>query len=80
MSSVAIAEAQPDVLKALRTLGGRGTVGDVVSTVGLPRDEVEGTLKNLLESHQGHLEVSESGELIYLFDRDLIRRDRVPLL
>ena len=80
MSSVATAEARPDVLKALRSLGGRGTVGDVVSNVGLPRDEVEGTLKNLLESHQGHLEVSESGELVYLFDRKLIRRDQVPLL
>jgi hypothetical protein len=80
VSSVATAEVQPDVLKALRSLGGRGTVGDVVSSVGLPRDEVEGTLKSLLESHQGHLEVSESGELVYLFDRKLIRRDQVPLI
>ncbi len=80
MNSVATAEIRPDVLKALRSLKGRGTVGDVVSSVGLPRDEVEGTLKNLLESHQGHLEVSESGELIYLFDRKLIRRDQVPLM
>ena len=80
VSSVATAEIQPDVLKALRSLRGRGTVGDVVSTVGLPRDEVEGALKSLLESHQGHLEVSESGELVYLFDRNLIRRDRVPLM
>lgn len=80
MNSVATAEAQPDVLKALRSLGGRGTLGDVVSSVGLPRDEVEGTLKSLLESHQGHLEVSESGEVVYLFDRKLIRRDRVPTI
>ena len=80
MNSVATPEARPDVLKALRSLGGRGTVGDVVSSVGLPRDQVEGTLKTLLESHQGHLEVSESGELVYLFDRKLIRRDRVPTI
>ena len=80
MNSVATAEAQPDVLKALRSLRGRGTVGDVVSSVGLPRDQVEGTLKSLLETHQGHLEVSESGELVYLFDRKLIRRDRVPTI
>ena len=80
MNSVATAEAQPDVLKALRSLGGRGTVGDVVSSVGIPRDQVEGTLKSLLESHQGHLEVSESGELVYLFDRKLIRRDQVPMI
>jgi uncharacterized membrane protein len=80
MNAVATAEAQPDVLKALRSLRGRGTVGDVVSSVGLPRDQVESTLKSLLESHQGHLEVSESGELVYLFDRKLIRRDRVPTI
>ena len=80
MSNVLAAEAQPDILRALRSLGGQGTVGDIVSSVGLPRDDVEVTLKQLLESHQGHLKVSESGELIYLFDRKLIRRDRVPLL
>ena len=80
MASIAVAEARPDVLKALRSLGGRGTVGDVVSDAGLPRDQVEASLKGLLETHQGHLEVSESGELVYLFDRKLIRRDRVSTL
>ncbi len=80
VNAVATAEARPDVLKALRSLGGRGTLGDVVSSVGLPLDQVEDILKSLLESHQGHLEVSESGELVYLFDRKLIRRDRVPTL
>ena len=49
-----------------------------MSSVGLPRDDVEATLKELLESRQGHLEVSESGELIYLFDKKLIRRDQIP--
>ena len=77
MNTVATPEVRSDVLKALRSLKGRGTLGDVVSSVGLPRDEVEGILNGLLESHQGHLAVSESGELIYIFDRKLIRRDKV---
>ncbi len=77
MNTVATPEVRSDVLKALRSLKGRGTLGDVVSAVGLPRDEVEGILNGLLESHQGHLAVSESGELIYIFDRKLIRRDKV---
>ncbi len=77
LASTAVAEARPDVLKALRFLGGRATVGDVVSNAGLPRNEVEATLKGLLETHEGHLEVSDSGELVYLFDRKLIRRHRV---
>lgn len=51
-----------------------------MSSAGLPRDDVEATLKKLLESHQGHLDVSESGELIYLFDKKLIRRDQIPAL
>ncbi len=80
MTSIALTEARPDVLKALRSLGGRGTVGDVVSNAGLPRDQVEDALKGLLETHQGHMEVSDSGELVYLFDRKLIRRDQVSTL
>jgi len=41
---------------------------------------VEGALKELLESRRGHLDVSESGELVYGFEPSLIRRDAVPLL
>jgi len=48
--------------------------------VGLPRDDVEATLKGLLESHEGHLAVSESGELIYSFDQKLIERDRISAM
>ena len=55
-------------------------MGDVVSNAGLPRDHVESALKDLLETHEGHLEVSDSGELVYLFDRKLIRRDRISTL
>jgi hypothetical protein len=80
VSTSATAEHQPDILRGLRSLKGRGTIGDVVSSVGLPRDQVEPALKALLESHRGHLEVTESGEMVYAFDRKLIRRDAVPLM
>lgn len=80
MSTTAVTEHHPDVLNALRALKGKGTIGDVVSSAGLPRDEVESALKSLLESHQGHLEVAESGEMIYVFDRKLIRRDAIPAM
>jgi hypothetical protein len=65
------------VLGALRTLQGRATVGDVVAATGLSRDDAEGSLRGLLESHDGHLQATEAGELIYVFDRSLIRRDHV---
>ena len=77
MNTTATAEHHPDVLRALRSLKGRGTIGDVVSSAGLPRDQVESALKGLLESHQGHLEVAQSGEMIYLFDSKLLRRNAV---
>ncbi len=68
----------PTLASALRTLGGRATLGDVVSATGLPDHEAETALKSLLETHRGHLEVSDSGDLLYRFDRKLIARDRVP--
>jgi len=66
--------ATDPVLRALRRAGGRVTLGDAVSATGLPRDEVETTLKQLLESRRGHLEVGETGTLVYRFDPKLIHR------
>ena len=80
MASSVVAETRLDVRRALRSLGGRATVGDVVSSAGLPRDEAEAALRGLLETHEGHLEVSDSGELVYLFGRKLMRRDRTSIL
>ena len=80
MSSVAIAERPGDLVTALRRMGGRATVGDVVAATGLPRDEAEASLKQLLETHEGHLQVSESGELLYRFDPGLMVRGKEPLL
>ena len=74
MSTLTLAEHQSDILASLRRLKGRGTVGDVVADSGLPGDDVRSGLKVLLESHQGHLAVSDSGELLYEFDEKLIVR------
>lgn len=66
----------PDLLAALRRLEGRATLGDVVSATGMPEDQAESGLKGLLETHRGHLEVSDSGDLLYRFDPRLMTRDR----
>jgi hypothetical protein len=83
----ATASAAPDaapaatpVLTALRRSKGRVTVGDVVSATGLPHAKVESTLKALLESRRGHLEVGETGALVYRFDPKLLQRDAEPFL
>ena len=72
------AEPDPTLTAALRRLGGRATLGDVVSATGMPDHEAETALKGLLETHRGHLEVSDSGDLLYQFDPKLIARDREP--
>jgi hypothetical protein len=80
VSTLAIAEDQADILASLRRLKGHGTVGDVVSDSGLAADNVRVALKGLLESHRGHLDVSDSGELLYRFDEKLITRGTEPVL
>lgn len=78
MSTLALAERQADILASLRHLEGRGTVGDVVARSGMPQEDVRAGLKALLESHRGHLAVSDSGELLYEFDPRLIERGTEP--
>ena len=77
---VASGPPNPDttVISALRGLRGRATLGDVVSATGMPDHEAETALKSLLETHRGHLEVSDSGDLLYQFDPKLISRDAEP--
>ena len=69
----------PTITAALRRLGGRATLGDVVSATGLPGRDAETALKSLLETHRGHLEVADSGDLLFQFDPKLIARDRESL-
>jgi hypothetical protein len=75
-----LAELKADLLASLRQLKGRGTAGDVAAEAGLPTEDVRRGLKALLESHRGHLAVSDSGELLYEFDPRLIERGTEPLL
>src|SRR5690606_4568045 len=67
------------VLGALRGLGGRATLGDVTSRTGLAGTEAEASLRRLLETRRGHLEVGDAGTLVYRFDPRLVRRDAEPL-
>jgi hypothetical protein len=80
VSQLAVADQQYDVLAALRPLKGKATVGDVVAASGLAARDAEAALKGLLESHRGHLAVSDSGELLYEFDPKLIERGTEPVL
>jgi hypothetical protein len=78
--ALTVARQRADILASLRRLRGRATVGDVAADTGLTNDDARRGLKALLESHRGHLAVSDSGELLYEFDRRLIERGTEPLL
>lgn len=80
MTSIALAERKADLLDSLRRLKGRATVGDLAAESGMAADDVRVGLKALLESHRGHLAVSDSGELLYEFDPRLIERGTEPWL
>ncbi len=68
-----------DVLRALRRLKGRATVGDVSTATGLAQADAEAALRRLLERREGHLEVGERGDLVYQFEPGLLERGRVSL-
>lgn len=65
--------------RALRGLGGRATVGDLMAATGLTQADAETGVKKLLETYQGHVEVGEEGDIVYAFQRRLLRRDFTPL-
>lgn len=68
----------PSVMKAVEALGYRVTVGDVAAKVGLEINLVQRELLTLATETNGHLQVSESGDVAYLFPRNfreiLLRR------
>jgi len=58
------------ILRAVETLDYRVTVGDVASQAGLDIKIAERDLLALASEAGGHLQVSESGEIAYLFPRN----------
>lgn len=80
MTSLTLAADQARILTSLRRLDGRATVGDVVADTGLTADAARAGLKSVLETHLGHLEVTDSGELVYSFERGMIERGSEPWL
>lgn len=67
------------VLSALRRLEGRATLGEIVSATGLTVDRAGAALRGVIETHRGHLEATDDGELVYAFAGGVVPRDHVPL-
>ncbi len=58
---------QPEIMKSIEQLGYRVTVGDVAAKSGLNINLAQQGLLALASDVSGHLQVAESGEIIYLF-------------
>lgn len=72
-------DSREAVLAALRRLGGRATAGEVVAATGLTVDRAAAALRAVVETHRGHLEATDDGELVYSFAGGVVPRDHVPL-
>ena len=63
-------ELNKDVMRAVESLDYRVTVGDVAAKAGLNVEVAQQGLLALASETQGHLQVSESGEIAYEFPRN----------
>lgn len=60
----------PLIMKSIETLNYRVTVGDVASHAGLELNLTQQGLLALASDAQGHLQVSDEGEVVYLFPKN----------
>ena len=55
------------LVKVLKKRKNESTIADLVADSGIPKYQVEQTIKVILNEYRGHLKATESGELIYYF-------------
>lgn len=60
----------PTIMQAVEQLGYRVTVGDVATQAGLNVNLAQQGLLTLASDTGGHLQVAESGEIVYLFSKN----------
>ena len=60
----------PNIMQAVEQLGYRVTVGDVATQAGLNVNLAQQGLLTLASDTGGHLQVAESGEIVYLFPKN----------
>lgn len=63
-----------DIVQAIRTLGGRATIGDLATQLLVPSEVLTGAVLPALSLVGGHVAVDEGGNLIFAVDR----RRRLP--
>lgn len=59
------------LVRVLKKRKNESTVADLISASGLPKFQVEETIKVVMNEYRGHLKVTESGELLYYFPQGM---------
>jgi hypothetical protein len=59
--------ARAAILREIRARKGRIALADVMRVTGLPRDEADPLMARLMLDHEGDVDVSESGGIVYRF-------------
>jgi hypothetical protein len=68
-STTPMTELDELLLNALKSLGGKATLGDLVQKTTLPLYEVEGRILKALSHVGGHIAVDDHGNLVYSIER-----------
>jgi len=69
-------KVKPQVVRAFRKKGNKGTLADVVNYTGLPTNQVEETLPVVLKEYAGHLKVNDQGDVLYHFPQGMINQEK----
>ena len=75
-------QTDPNIMQAVEQLGYRVTVGDVATKAGLNINLAEKGLLTLASEAGGHLQVAETGDVVYQFPqnfRDILRNKYIQL-
>jgi hypothetical protein len=62
------------LVTTLRRRRRESTIADLISDTGLPKYQVENTIKAVSDEYQGHLRATESGEILYYFPHGMRSR------
>jgi len=77
-TSIATAErTEQQLVRAFRRRKKSGaTIADLIADTGLPKQQVENAVKRVVYEYQGHLKVTESGEILYHFPHGMSNQVR----
>ncbi len=76
MHDFSLRQAGSRLVEALKRKRNASTVADLVADTGLPKVQVESTIRHVLDEYGGQLKVTETGELLYYFPHGMRSRTR----